>query len=104
MSAAVVVAAYFAAGFAVLAWIAWVDAAEVRGAFWSSLLWPLSLLSVLFVLCVRHTPLVFGWCGEVYFDRHRQLPDWSCRRPVDGWPGIGVSCPWFEIQLWKRRK
>ena len=104
MSVTTFIAAYLAAGFAVLAWAAWRDRGDVPGSFWGSLLWPLTLLAVLFILCVRHIPRFFGWRGEVYFDRHRQLSSWDCCRPVDGWPGIAISCPWFEIQLWKCRK
>lgn len=34
------VAIYLALGYVLLAWLAYLDNFEVRGAFWMSLLWP----------------------------------------------------------------
>ena len=103
MTASVIIASYLGGCYALLALIVWRDVHDLREAFWLSVFWPLSLLFIAVGILLLWTPELWGWKADIVDRREGQKP-WGWRRPVDGWPGIAVWCPLFELQYWKARK
>ena len=101
ISIAAYLAAYLAGGFALLAWMAFLNKHRAREAFWLSLLWPLALLLIPIVALFDRLEQR-GW----YVDT-RYRPDLSplgFRRRADGGIGWAVRCLWLELQVWKVKK
>ena len=89
---------YSAAGFALLAWMAYLDRCSVREGFFCALLWPLTLVAVLLVDLVARAERR-GWllglefqCGRFAFGIRR-------RAVGTGW-AVRVLCQ--ELQVWKK--
>lgn len=105
-------AIYLAAGFATLAWAAWHDDTDARTAFWLSLLWPLTMVVVAWLLLGR----LLRWMGfRFFFGRPRDGLGWSAGRMSLRDPdfprvaiGFWVACPWRAgglgwVAPWARR-
>lgn len=87
---------YLAGALAMMAFIlAWREEMRVREAWIAAALWPCVLAWVI----VEEACDLAGWNFDVADPRG----GWGVRRPADGWPGIAIRCPLFELQLWKRR-
>lgn len=95
------VAIYLALGYVLLAWLAYLDNFEVRGAFWMSLLWPCVLVAIPIALSISWI-YRRGWRIDVQ-RRPANLSPWGKRsRPGTG-RGWAVRCPWWELQVWEAR-
>lgn len=95
------ISTYLAGGFALLAWMAYLDNHRAREAFWLSLLWPLVLLlipTVYFLDWMEQR----GWMVDAQYRRDLS-PFGFRRRPVAG-AGWAVRCLWLELQVWEIRK
>ena len=93
------IAAYLGAGFLMLAWTAWSDRASLREGFWVSLLWPLTLVLLVWVLAGA----ILGRCGFRCHVGQPRVPRWDAGRAhVYGEPraGFWVSCPRWVVGVW----
>lgn len=93
-------AAYTVGLLASLAWLAYLDRHNSREMAFICALWPVVLPLIFLVVITDEGLARIGWC----FDIQNSPGGWGARRPNDGWPGLGIRCPWFELQFWKKRK
>lgn len=92
-------AAYTIGLLASLAWIAYLDRHSTREAAFLCALWPVMIPLIVLVVIIDSGLAQIGWC----FDIFDSPGGWGTRRPNDGWPGLALRCPWFELHFWKRR-
>lgn len=90
---------YLVGLLACLAWAAYVDNSSAREAAVACALWPVVVPLIAAFVLASHGLARVGWC----FDIHYSPGGWGVRRPDDGWPGLGLRCPLFELQFWKNR-
>jgi hypothetical protein len=94
------VTVYLAGGFALLAWMAFIDNHRAREAFWFALLWPLTLL---LIPIVNFLDLMEkrGWYVDIQYQSDLS-PFGFRRRPsrsiAFGWAARFL---WWELQVWK---
>ena len=69
---------------------------EARSAFIISMVWPLTILTLILVLLVG----AVGWTFEIKGARKFV----GFRRPNDGWPGFAVTVCGIELLVWKKRQ
>jgi hypothetical protein len=95
-------ATYLAGGFALLAWMAFLDRHWLREAFWLSILWPVTLLVIVPSVLLLDWLELRGWFVDVMYQA--DLSPFGFRTRADDGTGWAIRCLRLELQVWKHKK
>lgn len=98
-SISICLATYFAGAFALLAWLAYRDVHWLRGAFWLSLLWPVTLLVLIPSVLLFDWLERRGWYVNVKYQA--DLSPFGFRTRADGGTGWAIRFLRLELQIWQ---